>query len=167
MITQIQLKELFHYCPEFGLFTRLVRAAKCTQVGDIAGGKNSGGYLDIMIYGRTYKSHRLAFLYMTGEFPPHDVDHINGVRDDNRWENLRAVTKSENSRNMKLRSTNTSGHVGVHWHNQKGKWEANYGINNKRYHLGCFADINDAIAARETVSHLFHENHGRILQKLN
>jgi hypothetical protein len=166
MLTQSKLKELFHYCPSTGLFTRLVNVGK-SKAGDIAGSRDNRGYLCVGINGKPYQSHRLAFLYMTGKFNQHHTDHINGVTDDNRWANLRPVTRSENNKNKKMPSNNTSGHIGVSWHKSSGKWRAQYVLNNKNHHLGCFSDINDAIAARETVSHLFHENHGRILQKLN
>jgi hypothetical protein len=161
MLTQSRLKELFNYCPESGAFTRL---ASCKGVKAGLSGSNDGkGYLLIRVDGKKYKSHRLAFLYMTGEFPPHDVDHVNGVRDDNRWENLHAATRSENCKNQKLYNTNKSGYMGVGWNKRAGKWHARYRISNKLHHLGYFADINDAVSARATVSHLFHENHGRIV----
>jgi hypothetical protein len=161
MITQAKLKELFHYCPDTGIFTWLVSAG-CVKAGAISGSKNSRGYLLIRIGGVRYLSHRLAFLYMNGEFPPRQVDHINGVRVDNRWANLRPVTNSENQRNSKMRENNTSGHIGVSWHKATSKWQACYGIGGRLIYIGLFADISVAIAARAAVAHLFHENHGRV-----
>ena len=84
------------------------------KAGTIAGSPDAYGYLQIMIDGKMYKAHRLAFLYMLGDFPPNNVDHINGKPGDNRWINLRAVTQKQNTQNRKatgrLRIRNVSPH---------------------------------------------------------
>lgn len=90
-ITQSQLKELFHYSPGTGQFYRKTSTNSCARIGDKAGSVRSG-YIVIGICGKSYLAHRLAFLYMQGEMPPEQVDHINHIRDDNRWLNLREAS---------------------------------------------------------------------------
>ncbi len=90
-ITQAELVENLSYDPDSGVFRRKISNTRAVKAGDIAGSQNGKGYLTMMVCGRVYKAHRLAFLYMTGSFPPEEVDHINGIRDDNRWACLRAV----------------------------------------------------------------------------
>jgi hypothetical protein len=78
----------------------------------------------IQINGKTYQAHRLAFLYMTGKFPPDEVDHINHEPSDNRFVNLRQVTRLENLRNQSLSKNNKSGFTGVSWYGRYSKWVA-------------------------------------------
>lgn len=116
------------------------------------------GYKQGNLFNRRTKAHRLIWAYENGDWPEHDVDHINGVRDDNRIANLRAVTRLANLRNCCVRSDNTSGIVGV---DQKpdGKWRARIGVKL----VGTFATKDEAISARRAaeVAHGFHPNHGR------
>jgi len=97
-MTQARLKELLIYCVLTGLFMWRVNRGRI-KVGSIAGCKDYDDYILIRIDGTLYKAHRLAFLYMEGEFPPDQVDHINGVEDDNRWCNLRKCTLKQNMNN--------------------------------------------------------------------
>ena len=161
-LTQEELKENIHYEPNTGLFTRLKVKSNRIKVGDIAGYINKLGYRIIRINGKSYSAHRLAFLYMDGAFPPNDTDHINHLRADNRFVNLRQVTQVENGRNKSMQSNNKSGFTGVYWHKRASKWVAKIYLNGKDKHLGCFTDIDDAIEARKraNVEHGFHENHG-------
>ena len=164
-LTQEMLKENIHYEPKTGLFTRLKAKSNSVKVGDIAGYINKvNGYRAIQINGKIYKAHRLAFLYMTGKFPTDEVDHINHSRDDNRFVNLRKVTRLENLRNQSMYSKNKSGFTGVCWHERDSKWVANIRINGKLKHLGYFKDIDEAIEARKeaNIEHGFHGNHGTI-----
>lgn len=162
MVTQESLKELLCYDPDTGDFTR-IKAVQAARVGDIAGCLGNRGYIVIRINGKNYLSHRLAFIYMTGEFPEHHTDHINGNKTDNRWENLRAVTRGENMKNQKKRKSNTSGVMGVYWNKSSGMWQAQIKADGKQMYLGIFADINDAITARKQaeIDCGFHPNHGR------
>ena len=108
-----------------------------------------------------YFTHRLAFLYMTGSIPK-EVDHINHVKPDNRWKNLRAANRIINGRNRSMHCDNTSGVTGVYWHKKKGKWQAGIRVNDKRIYLGVFKHLEDATAARKTAEarYGFHPNHG-------
>jgi hypothetical protein len=136
MLTAARLREVLNYDPETGVVTWLVRAANCIRIGDIAGCINPKGYHQVRIDRATYRTHRLAFLYMTGEWPPNETDHINGDKADNRWTNLRLATRSQNQANLRKMATNTSGYKGVRWH--KGKWEAKITVNGQQKYLGYF-----------------------------
>jgi hypothetical protein len=81
---------------------------------------------------------------MVGEWPIKELDHKNGVRSDDRFENLREATRAEDCQNLALRKDNTSGFVGVGWHIQTKKWQAYISVNNVRYPLGLFEDIENA-----------------------
>ena len=106
MLTQEQLKELFHYSPETGIFTRLKTTTGKNKAGTIPGGDKSTGYIRIAINGKYYQAHRLAWLYMTGDFPKNCIDHINMIKTDNSWGNLRGATRSENNKNRNAQSNN-------------------------------------------------------------
>lgn len=145
-LTQARLKELLHYNPDEGVFTWRVRR-KGTRSDQVAGGKQSCGYVEIRIDGKRHLAHRLAFLYVTGAVPSGPVDHINHNRSDNRWGNLREATVSQNLGNARLSKRNKSGHKGVYWDKRDGRWLAHIGMNGRVKRLGRFTDINDAISA--------------------
>ena len=146
MLTQSELKNVWHYCPDEGRFTRLV-AVGPTKVGDVANCHNTGGYVVIKISQKNYKAHRLAWLYMTGHFPNDEIDHRNTIRTDNRWCNLRDATKSINQQNQrKPHPNNTSGFLGVSWEALRGKWRVQIKINSKVFTLGRFDDKHEAAA---------------------
>jgi hypothetical protein len=155
-LTQKFLKSRLLYDPMTGVFS--THEDPTTPVGSI-----QKGYLYIGLAGRSYASHRLTFLYMIGEFPPEEVDHINRNRLDNRWDNLRPATHSENNRNKRINRNNTSGKMGVVWHKRKQRWEARISSNDIRRCLGYFDKLDDAIAAREKAERElgYHENHGK------
>ena len=114
MITQERLKEVLKYNSETGEFTR-----KIAKGGKI---KDSSGYILISVDGEKYYAHRLAWLYMYGEFPKNSIDHINKIKDDNHLYNLRDVTSIENQRNRFLNINNKSGFLGVSWYKPLSKW---------------------------------------------
>ena len=91
-LTAARLRKMLHYDPETGVFTRL-------WTGNVTGCPDAKGYLRIAADGRSYRAHRLAVLYMTGAWPSEQIDHINQVRTDNRWSNLRPATNGENGAN--------------------------------------------------------------------
>lgn len=126
---------------------------------------DSYGYIQIHFGKVLYKAHRLIYHIVQGYPLPseYDVDHQNGVRSDNRWVNLRFVKRSDNSRNVGLRSDNTSGYQGVHYNKISGKYEASIYHNGRKVHLGRFQNIDDAILAREkaVTDYGYHENHGQ------
>ena len=162
MLTQKRLKELFYYHPESGDFVRLISANYNARIGDQAGCLNSAGYLCIQIDGKIYRCHRLVWLYAHGSFPPDEIDHVNGIRNDNRVDNLRFSTRSENARNMAKPVTNTSGVKGVSWHKRSGKWQANIRLNGVLKYLGYFSDIEAAAQAYADASRRLHGEFGRV-----
>lgn len=143
MLTQEYLKSRVHYNPETGNFTWITNH-KNAKSGAIAGYLNSG-YRCIGINGKYYKSHRLAFLYMTGSIPEF-CDHINRIKHDNRWSNLRPATKSKNCANKKIQINNSSGYPGVSWDKESKKWSASIRKNNKLTRLGRFHCKHEAYA---------------------
>lgn len=122
------------------------------------------GYLRINLCGRMYLAHRVVWLYVHGEWPNGEIDHINGDRSDNRISNLRLVTKTQNARNARRPVTNTSGIVGVSYDTRDKKWHAYIGVGNgQRTSLGYFATKEEAVAARRGAQRVlgYHSNHGR------
>jgi hypothetical protein len=143
MITAKQLRDLIFYDPETGLCTWLVSRGNRKR-GSGAGCINGSGYIDIKIE-KIYQVHRLAFLYMTGEWPKNEVDHINMIRSDNRWCNLRAATRSQNFANQHVYSCNPTGYKGVmkYYH----KWIARIRVNGTQLYLGLYPTPEEAHAA--------------------
>lgn len=119
-------------------------------------------YNRIGIDGVRYFTHRLAWLFVYGQFPNAQIDHINGDSIDNRICNLRDATCRENSRNRKISSRNKSGVVGVTWCDQTSKWRAMIHNNGKNQCLGRFDSLDEAAMARITAEYKYgyHENHG-------
>jgi len=112
-------------------------------------------------------AHHLAWVLHYGEWPKHQIDHINHDGLDNRIENLRDVPQSVNNRNASLRKDSTSGHVGVSWDSSQGKWVAQININRRRVYLGSFSNITEAIDARQkaNIENGYHKNHGVIVER--
>jgi hypothetical protein len=162
-IKQSELKEILHYEPTTGIFKWKVSNNNRINVGDVAGSINSDtGYHRIKINAKSYFAHRLAFLYMTGEFPPEQCDHINHSKDDNRWINLRLVSHQDNQRNRSMRVDNKSGFTGVFLHKATNKWTAQIKIKGKSKHLGLFTELAEAITCRKkaNIKYGYHKNHG-------
>ena len=143
MITQKELKELLHYDLDTGIFTwRVTRSPNGkANAGSVAGNLNHDGRIRIKIFKKLYLAHRLAFLYVNGEFPEDEVDHRNRKPSDNRWVNLRKCSRIENTYNCGTKNTSKSGIKGVHWHKASNKWQAEINANGKQYYLGVFEDI--------------------------
>jgi hypothetical protein len=155
-LTAERLRYLLDYDPITGGFTRKVRHCSSVSVGEVAGYNGGHGYMMIGIDGRKYKSHRLAWLYMHGRWPANEIDHINGIRSDNRIENLREATNAENRQNQKVPKNSTSGHIGVNFDKRYGKWRARIKKARKEFSLGYFSSIEDAIAARAKAKAKMH-----------
>jgi hypothetical protein len=167
MLTFEEAKRLFDYDPETGVVRWRVKTCRKVVVGAEAGTlktnhRTGKTYRHIRFRGKDHKAHRIIYLLQTSEWPPDDIDHLNGDGVDNRWENLRAATRLENSRNQRRLRNNTSGQTGVYWHEQNGKWVAQIMVHKRNIYLGYFTSKEEAIAARKEaeIEHNFHPNHG-------
>lgn len=156
-LTQHDLQSVVIYDPLTGVFINKIDRNPRALKGAVAGYTNTIGYTVIQINGRKMHAHRLAWLYMTGEWPLHEVDHINRIRSDNRFQNLRQSTPSENKQNTTDRINNTSGHRGVTWHKARQKWQAQISVMGKHLYLGTFDSVDDAAAARKEAVVKFHK----------
>ena len=142
--TQAQLCCLLRYDPETGDFYNLIhRPRSRSGPGSKAGWTNAAGYRLARIKGSDYLQHRLAFVYMTGAAPS-EIDHIDGNPSNNRWNNLRPATRSQNNANAKRQSNNTSGYKGVSFSKQKGLFRAVVKFKGKQHHCGFFASAKIA-----------------------
>lgn len=144
MLTQSELKALLDYDALSGEF-RWRADVNRIRAGSIAGNISPQGYRKIMIHERSYGAHRLVFLYVTGEFPPDDVDHINRVRDDNRFCNLRLATRGANHRNKGVYKNSKTGFAGIT--QRDGKFRAKICVNRQALNLGTFSSLEQAVAA--------------------
>lgn len=148
MITINRLRKVLSYNQRTGVFTYKMHRRYGIGKGDTAGAVDRGsGYARIAIDGRHYYSHRLAWLYVHGQWPSGQLDHINGNPTDNRIANLRKARHKDNIRNSRRRSDNTSGFKGVCWHRKGGKWMSRIFVNGRGVYLGLFTDVGKAHAA--------------------
>lgn len=131
------------------------RAALTCKAGD--------GYLKGRIFDVQYVAHRVAWAIYYGVWPDHQIDHINGRRDDNRIENLRDVTGQINSQNHTLSARNKSGTIGVCWVAARSKWRAVIRVLGRNIFIGYFNTKEEAVHARSNANkiHGFHPNHGK------
>lgn len=141
-----ELISLLMYDKDTGIFRRRigVRGAKSLSV---AGFVNSRGYVEISVRGSKYYAHRLAWLYIHGSWPEEMIDHINGIKSDNRIVNLREASMSQNQSNRGAPVSNSSGFKGVSWDSKKGKWQAKVMVNGKTTFLGYYCNPKDAANA--------------------
>ena len=147
MITHEEAHELFAYDTHTGRVTNKKRRGTKAKKGKEAGYQHTTlGYRYICIGGKMYLAHRLIWFMLHDEWPE-EIDHINGVRFDNRLSNLRVATSRQNKQNRRTQSNNTSGYCGVHWYKQTKKWQAYIDIDGKRKHLGYFKVLEEAARA--------------------
>ena len=130
------LQKLFEY--KDGNLIWKIKPSQKVNIGDIAGCV-SDGYIQIQINKKLYKAHRLIWMFHNGDIETGlDVDHINRIKSDNRIENLRLATVSQNQSNVTKYKNNTSGYKGVSWDKRRKKWRAQINHNNKKIHIGYF-----------------------------
>ena len=141
------------------------RQWNATHAGKKPGAVDSWGHTQIRLFGRLYGAHRLIWLLMTGKWPKNQIDHIDCDPSNNRWNNLRPATNTENVRNQRAPRSNSSGVKGVSWSKEKRKWVAYITANRRRIHLGQFENIEDAEAAYAKASKKHHGEYGRTSRK--
>lgn len=143
-LTQEKLKRSVHYDPESGVFTR-VRNTSRQKAGEVCGYETVYGSLRFRVDGVEYAAHRLAWLYMTGEWPKFTIDHIDRNPANNAFSNLRDIEQGKNNQNkVKAQTNSESGVRGVSLHKKTGLWRARICIDRKSKTLGYFKSISDA-----------------------
>jgi hypothetical protein len=149
LLTVELLREYFSYDAETGHLIRLKSVSGNGKVGAPAGVMDNVGYRRIKFFRTRYQAHRLVWMFHHGSLPAGMLDHINQDRADNRIENLREVTASQNCKNRKKETRTASGRRGVSYFARDRLWVANVNINKKQTYLGSFKTREEAIAARE------------------
>lgn len=146
--THQQVVEALHYDKESGEF-RWAISARGIAAGKVAGFVNAEGYRVIKIGRQAHMAHRLAWFLSNGVWPEAEIDHINGVKTDNRLCNLREATRSINSQNKRAAQANNKscGLLGVTWNKQHRKWQSKIMVNKTLHHVGLFDDANVAHSA--------------------
>lgn len=146
-LTQQKLHSLLDYDEETGLFLWRKRDWPAHQwSGRKAGSSDAAGYMNIKLLGRTYKSHRLAWLYVHGSWPDCEIDHINGDRGDNRIRNLRDVDRAENLQGLRLYANNATGMRGVFHCKTRNRYRARVTKNGKQRYYGSYRTAEEASA---------------------
>lgn len=149
-ITGSFLETLFSYDPNEGHFRHLTyRGPRTGGKGSIAGTQGNHGYISIGVCQKLFLAHRLAWLWMTGEWPKSEIDHVNGNRLDNRFCNLRLATRSQQGQNGGKRRNNKSGRIGVCFDESRRLWKAAIMLNGKTVKQKRFQTLAEAVAYRE------------------
>lgn len=157
ILTYERLRQVLTYSPESGQFFWNIRTGPRAKVGAPAGGKTKKGYAYISIDGKGYMAHRLARMYIDGQMPAAQVDHINGIRHDNRAANLRHATNTTNLQNLRTaRSDSKSSVMGAH-RLTNGRWQARITVHGNRKSLGTHATAELAGNAYIAAKRLLHE----------
>ena len=130
--------------------------------GAVAGTITDQGYMSVTVCYKRLKAHRVVWCLVNGVWPNGEIDHIDGNTLNNKIENLRVVTHKENMKNQKVRVSNKSGLIGVHWSNDRCKWVSSISKSGKLKCIGRFHDKFEAICARKSAEVLYdyHDNHG-------
>lgn len=161
-LSAARLREVLHYDAETGIFTRKLRTAQRHQIGDradfqIAAGASTG-YRRVSVDSERYLAHRVAWLYVHGEWPREFIDHVNGVRSDNRVANLRPATHRLNMENRRTpRADNACGFLGVVFHAPTEQWRARIQVKGKGRHIGLYPTPELAHAAYVAAKRTLHE----------
>lgn len=164
MIDQNLAIALFNYDPESGSLTwRLSTKVfkRGDEVGCVTHTDGYSSYRNVVVFGDRYKAHRLIWLMQTGSWPSGYIDHIDGDGLNNRWENLREATPSQNSMNQKIRSDNASGCKGISYDKRRGLWYAYIDIEGSRVHLGRHENKDEAVVVRLAAEKRYHGEYAR------
>lgn len=159
LLDHARVRSLFHYDASAG---RLVWARKISPFSSVPVGRVAGtlvpvcGYRAIRIDKRGYYEHRLIWFWHHGKWPDGEIDHVNGVKTDNRIENLRVASREQNQQNTKLFATNRTGAKGVAFISSRNRYRASIGYQRKRVILGEFKTIDEARAAYAAAAATHH-----------
>lgn len=149
MLTANEVRSKLAYNPLTGIFVWAANVGRSVHIGDRAGALDCYGYAVIRLNRTSHKAHRLAWLYVYGEMPGMQIDHINGERADNRICNLRLASGSENTRNSRRHADNSAGFKGVvlQKNSKRNPWRAMITFGGVTHHLGNFDTPEKAHAA--------------------
>lgn len=161
LLTQDDLKKILRYDSETGDFY-WVSIGCGVSFGKKAGTIEKNGYKKIMIKRKFYMSHRLAFLWMIGEWPTYQVDHIDMNKGNNKWDNLRNASHGQQQCNRSIQRNNSSGYKGVSFNKKHKKWCSFIRVEGKNMNLGNFDDIELAALVYSEASYKYHREYGRI-----
>lgn len=154
------VRELLHYDPGTGIFRWKLHRSSNKVAGQTAGSPQVSGHRRVSVLGHRCLTNVLAWFYMTGEWPEHEIDHKDGDPTNDRWSNLRSATKSQNCMNRGRRSDNISGYKGVT--PMYSKWQARIVVNGERRSLGCFDSPELAAAAYRLAANKLHGEFARV-----
>ena len=142
-----ELQKFYSYDPETGHICRHAKPKFSRAKLGVVDGKSQEGYIIVCHGNEKFKAHRMAFLFINGQWPITEIDHVDGVRHNNKWKNLRLATRMQNRQNSRTPKNNTSGHRGVSRYRQF--WKVQAQINGKKHFIGHFLDLSEAVAAHE------------------
>jgi len=154
MLTQSYLQSILNYNLDTGIFI-------WKHNNKIAGTKHRQGYIHISVNNKKYAAHRLAWIYIYGSFPKYMIDHVNGIKSDNKIINIREATANQNQHNKSLNKNNTSSVKGVHWCDLMSKWQARICVNTKRINFGYFDSLEFAELVIQEARMKYHGNFAR------
>ena len=144
LLSAKDLRELIDYDESTGIFS-WKKKRRGIKTGVALGCDNGFGYLRITVLGKSYYAHRLAWLYVYGQWPKNEIDHINGIKNDNRIKNLRDISGIANLQNrVRCQKNSETQTLGVSWHKKTKKWQAHICVYKQRKYLGLFESIEDA-----------------------
>ena len=163
-LTADELRQRLHYDPKLGLFWWKERPGhnwwNATFAGKAAGSISGSGYIYINVHRLAYRAHRLACLWMTGEWPPDEIDHIDGDPTNNAWTNLRQASRNENSQNRHIQTNNTTGTRGISYNPRRGQWIVRVMVNKTSHFGGWFYDLEEAKRVRKALVLRLHGRFG-------
>lgn len=162
MLTQKQLQKELVYDLSTGEFHRRIARCNRVEIGDLVGTLDSHGYLQIRVSGRLYLGNRLAWLYMTGDWPPLDIEHRDNVRSNNRWHNLRLTTRVRNGMNRRCRKDSLTKMKNIMQCGEGGRYRVRVSVGRRRVHVGYFDTLKEAEEAHVRAAVRYYGAFGRI-----
>lgn len=156
-LTVERLREVLSYDPDSGQFRWRVQLSAWGKVGQVAGTKGERGYIHICVDRNICAAHRLAWLHTHGAWPKYEIDHINGVKDDNRLINLRDVPRRINQQNQRRAIGGRTGLIGATFHRATGKYRARVWVDGRNISLGLYATPEEAHEAYVSHKRIHHE----------
>jgi hypothetical protein len=150
-----RINELLCYNPDTGDISWRIKRGKCAA-GRIVTCKNEKGYIVVRVDNVLLRAHRIGWAVTHNAWPEKEIDHINGIRFDNRISNLREANHSQNMKNIKKSVANKSGKKGVSWHKQAQKWQVHIKVDGVNHYLGLFDSVDDAHEKYKQVANDLH-----------